>query len=300
MKKSFLLLLLILFSCGGRPDVKDIPEHLTVGIEEMIKGNSFYQNGCYKMALDKYFKAYKYFVVSDQIKNSAKVLNNIGNVYRVYGDNKSALLFFDEAGSLYESLDDNKGIAQTSSNKAASYISLDDFKKARSILLTSIREMENEKIFVPSLERNLGIMYLKMGNFEKAEMIFNQIQKRNSENEVLSSSLYFAIGDLKSTKKQFKKAIVNYEKALQIDKQSGFFVGIAQDLNKIGSAYESLDKMKKAYIFLKRSLMVYTVLGMQKKSDELLKKIKIIEPKDVSVDSFFIKKWIKGDETPCQ
>lgn len=299
MKKNIILLcLLILCSCGSK-QVKEIPEHLIVGVDEMIKGNSFYQKGCYRTALERYFKAYKHFTVSDQVKNSAKVLNNIGNVYRATDKSKTALLFFKESQKIYRSLNDNNGFARASSNLAAAYISIGDLKRAESILMATIAMMGESKISDLSVKRNLAILHIKKGNFEKAEEIFSEIIKEKGKMDI-SSSFYFAKGDLQVAQKRFIKGIVSYEKALNRDRSTGFFYGIAQDLHKIGKAYDSLNKRKKAYFYLKRGMMVYTILGNVKKADVILKEISSYDSNERSLDLFFRDRWLKGDETPCQ
>lgn len=300
MKRNILFLcLFILCSCGGSKQVKEIPDHLTVGVDEMIKGNSFYQKGCYRIALERYFRAYKHFTVSDQIKNSARVLNNIGNIYRATDKGNTALLFFKEAQKVYRSVDDKKGYAKASSNLAAAYISVGDLKKAESILRETIGMMGINKISDFSVKRNLAILYMKKGEYEEAERIFSEIVKAKG-NTHISSALYFATGDLHIAQKRYQKAIESYEKALDMDRNAGFYDGIAQDLYKIGKAYESLNKKEKAFVYLKRAMMVYVVLGNRKKADGILKEIRSQDSMESPLDSFFRKRWLRGDGSPCQ
>ena len=73
------------------------PVHLSAGAEQIKKGNNLYQKGCYKGALEHFFRAHELYAVSDQQSGIAMSMNNIGSVYRALGDASGALVFFEEA-----------------------------------------------------------------------------------------------------------------------------------------------------------------------------------------------------------
>jgi tetratricopeptide (TPR) repeat protein len=89
---------LLLCACATADTAKNLlPPDTIAGMNELNKGNHYYQKGCYPQAFEHFFKAHERLVASDHMAGVAMSLNNIGNVYRATGDLNSALLFYEEA-----------------------------------------------------------------------------------------------------------------------------------------------------------------------------------------------------------
>jgi len=74
------LFVLFCFACAGGNSAKKIPEHITAGSQEMTRGITRYNKGCYKDSLEYFFRAHELFVASDQLSGVAMSLNNIGKL----------------------------------------------------------------------------------------------------------------------------------------------------------------------------------------------------------------------------
>ena len=125
--KKYHFIFLIIFSilCSScsetKTNLKD-NEIFRIGMSEITTGSLLYKKGCYTQSLNHFFKAHDLFAVSDNLEGTALCLNNIGNVYKAFGDTESALLFYDESCSIYLALGDHKGAVHALSNKAAALI----------------------------------------------------------------------------------------------------------------------------------------------------------------------------------
>ncbi len=79
------------------------------------------------------------------------------------------------------------------------------------------------------------------------------------------STVNFALGDLMLETQRYEKAVAFFRSALTVDRLSGFYKGIADDLAAIGSVYLFQKNDELAMNFYKRSVKIYALIGEQKK-----------------------------------
>jgi len=282
-------------SCSGPKTTLKDTEVFRIGMSEITTGSLLYRKGCYTQSLNHFFKAHDLFAVSDNLEGTALCLNNIGNVYKAFGDTESALLFYDESCSTYLALGDHKGAVHALSNKAAALIYKGDLSEADKVLSSAENIAEKHHTEFNPLLTNRGILLTKKKEFLKAEEIL-RISLERADNDDLSSfaAANFALGNLMVKTGRFDEAVLLFDQSLSSDREAYFYVGIADDLSSIGDSFVSLGKNRKAVFYYKRSIMSYSLTDNWEKADIILKKLENAADKtgeDISLTRFFITRW---------
>ncbi|UCD32370.1 MAG: tetratricopeptide repeat protein [Desulfobacterales bacterium] len=309
MKRMVFIWMLFLtsffFACGSTYSTKKKPEPLTTGMREITKGITQYKKGCYKNALTYFFKAHELFTATDHQRGVAMSYNNIGNVYRASGDNKSAVLFFQESFSIYEDMGDAKGAVQILSNKAATLIDDGMLEEAAKTLSAAENIAKTNQILFGPLLNTRGILLIKKKEYAKAEEVLQTaLTSVDSENFSESATVNFTLGNLMLETHRYEQAIFFFETALKADRLSGFSKGIADDLAAIGSTYLLQKKNDLAANVFKRSLKIYALLGNQKKVHQVMQQLENISEStgiDLGLTKYFVNSWLEGKtiEQPC-
>ena len=286
---------ILCLSCFGPKTTMKDNEIFRIGMSEITAGSLLYRKGCYAQSLNHFFKAHELFAVSDNLEGTALCLNNIGNVYKVFGDTDSALLFYDESCNTYLNIGDHKGAVHALSNKAAALIYSGDLSEADKVLSAAENIAESNHIEFNPLLTNRGILLTKKKEFHKAEDIL-RISLERTDKEDLSSfaAVNFALGNLMLKTGRFDEAVFLFDRSLSSDRESFFYVGIADDLASIGDSFLSLGKNREAVSCYKRSIMSHSLTNNREKADIILKKLENAADKtgeDVSLTRFFIKRW---------
>ena len=294
------LFALFCFSCAGGNSAKIMPEHITAGTEELARGTTRYNKGCYKNALEYFFRAHELFVASDQLSSVAMSLNNIGNVYRVTGDYDSALLFFNESLAIYSDIGDPIGEVQVLCNKVAALIDLGGIEKAETVLDTAEEIAEKNRISFGPLLSNRGILLIKKAQYKRAEELM-QMVLANTDPENLSefATVNFALGNLMVETQRYEKAMDFFKTALKADRLSGGNKNIADDLAAMGSACLKLGQDELAGNFFKRSVKIYALLGNHKNAQNIMEKLEKVSEKtgmDLSITKHFVNRWLREKE----
>lgn len=305
-KYLYLLLCIVFFACASGNSAPKRPKHLSAGMEAIAEGIAIYNMGCYQRSLEHFFRAHELFSASDQLNGVAMSLNNMGNIYRIMGNIDSAILFFDESLGIYTDIADHKGVVQILSNKAAVLIQDGRLKEADKVLSTAEdMALKNRLVYNPLLT-NRGILFTKQKDYNRAEkMLETALAKADRANLSEFSTANFAFGKLMLETRRYEEAVEFFETALAVDRTSGFYKGIADDLAAIGAAYLSLGKNELAADFFKRSIKIYALIENGKKVEEILEKLENISKTskiDIRLTLHFVNRWIEGEtlESPCR
>lgn len=273
----------------------------------MKKGLEWYQKGCYRKSLEYFFRAYELYSASDVLNGVAMSLNNIGTIYRTTGNYEEAVSFFDEAYTIYLSLNNQRGAVQALSNKAATFIRMEKLDKAEQVIEEAMQLLpanRNKELLVPLLQ-NKGVLLTKRGAYETAEKVLaNCLDQADSLDPMGMASLHFAFGNLMLKTERPIDAIASFEKALSIDRELGFYKGMADDLFHMGLAYSKLGQNEKAVQSLKRSIKIFAMIDQAGEVNEIMKHLKDAAQEagiDISVTEAFIDRWSQGKlyESPC-
>jgi len=300
-----LSLLLLVFSCGGGPVKKD-PAFLHPATKHLNKGVAWYQRGCFHQSLESFTKAHELFTVSDRLPGVAMSLNNIGNVYRYTGDTRSALLFFQEAYEIYSRLDNMEGAAQALSNKAAIQIQGNRLDEAAATIQFAEKMVESSGKTIVHVLNNKGILLTRQHRYADAETVLMQaLEISGPDNPAAYATVCSSLGRLMLEKKDDDRAIEFYEKALSFDRQSGFYPGLAENLNAVGNIYLQQKKYDQAIAYFQRSIKIYALSGDREQVSgimNILEETASHSDTDLTLTRHFVDKWSKGEilEHPCQ
>jgi tetratricopeptide (TPR) repeat protein len=321
--KSFSLVFLSFLLCSCAGDLpKTGPVRLRAGTEQIIKGNAFYQKGCYKTAFEHFIRAHELYTASDQMDGIAMSLNNIGSVYRALGEPGRAMVFYSEAERTYKNAGNQAALGQVLSNEAAALIDAGDLCRAEDFLKRAEQiQGADQKIRAPLLT-NRGILLARKGQFKEAEALLNEAlavvgpsgakaDDRAADQASASSTLigtaatHFALGNLMMDMKRYHEAADHFKAALVLDRQSGFYKGIADDLVRLGHLARTQGDEASAYDYWTRSLKIYTLIGLERDRVEmsnLLKQIPQPAKGTGDANAFFLDRWEKGKrlENPCE
>ena len=312
MKKPSLVVIIVFslaFSaCAtGKPE-KHIPPHLSAGGKQMQKGFAWYQKGCYRRSLEYFFRAYELYSASDMLDGVAMSLNNLGTIYRITGNYEEAVSFFDEARVLYSDSNNQQGAVKALSNKAAVLIHMGSLNKAEQVIeeaLEGLPEKTNNGLLIPVLQ-NKGVLLTKRAEYKAAEEVFATCFKQTDKLDPMAkASLHFAFGNLMLESGKPADAIASFEKALSIDRELGFYKGMADDLLSMGQAYMKLGKDEKAAKSFKRGVKIFALIDQAGQVRETMKYLKQAAQKagiDTSVTEAFVERWRQGElfESPCR
>lgn len=295
-------------SCGRVAVSKPAPSHLTVGERETEKGLEWYSKGCYRKSLDHFFRAYELFSMADLVDGVAMSLNNLGTIHRALGNWKDAIAAFEEAYRLYTNLDDPKGAETALCNEAATFIQMGDLKKGQETLERATSLSFSTPLHGPSISllQNQAVLLTKQGRYQEAQTILTECLNQTKGLSLLEmASLHFAFGNMMLQSNRPSEAVVSFEKALSLDKQVGFFRGIADDLSHLAEAYMQLDQKEKAVEAWKRAVKVLALLDLDHEVDntmEHLRKTAHEANMDISVTEGFVERWRQGRlyESPCE
>ncbi len=312
MKKSHcvlaLTLALFLASCAGGKPTKTVPRHLTEGAKQIKMGLGWYQKGCYSRSLEYFFRAYELYSASDVLDGVAMSLNNIGTIYRILGNQGKAITFFDEAHSIYLELNDKKGAATALSSKAAAFIHMGKLDTAEDViqeawLLTSGHN--DQRLFV-SLLQNKGVLLTKKGKYKEAQKALSDCFNRSGGIDPSQiASLHSAFGNLMLQADRPADAVKSFQKALSVDREIGFYEGMADDLFLMGQAYIKLGHKQEAARSWKRSVKIFAIMDQAGKVRETMKHLKLVAQEagmDIAVTEAFVESWRQGRlyESPCE
>jgi len=227
-----------------------------------------------KGAREEYEKTKKKSVSKgEEVSLLAVILNNLGYVQRLLGDNESALKNYEESLKARKLIEDKTGIAQVLNNIGMIYGRGGDIPRAMPYCEESIKiydEIGNKKGLGSSLI-NYGYFNGEIGNHQKELECYEkslQIQKQINDKYVMSFTLG-NIGNYHLKMNNPKKALECQLESLALKKEINDRTGMAATYSNIARCYK-----EKRIENLKEELKIYEEAGEEKKAAELKEKIK--------------------------
>jgi len=260
-----------LTACSGARPAPDTSAAQKAGHRETAKGNEWFRKGCHRHAWESFLRAHRHFILAGDPAGEAMALNNMGTVYRATGDISGALAFFDEAVAIHRQLPEDSGLLQSLSNRAAALIDGNRLEEAAEFIASAQQIADRLKIPFSPLRVNQGIYYRKKGDFEAAKKSFETaVQTAEPRNFGQIATAQSALGSLLLDKDQTKAALPHLAAALEADRASGNFQGIADDLAAMGNAYLRQGDIIQGVDYLKRGLLSHAALGDKKQVETIL------------------------------
>lgn len=303
----FIGFLFTVLACGGGPPLKPTPPHLLMGTDQINKGTALYQKGCFKRAVEHFFRAHELYAASDQLDGVAMSFNNIGTVYRATGDFESAIAFFDKAHEIYKDLGNRAGVRQSLANKSAVLIETGRLEQAEAVIneVSAVSPGEGGKPFVP-LMSNRGILLTKKKDYVGAEKILKEaLAAADPENVSETATVHYALGHLMFEMKRWKEAVSFYQAALAADRSAGYYKGMADDLSGMGKSYFESGNREAAVKSWERSVKIYALIKLPGEVKKTMADIKTAARGtgiDIRVTELFVNRWLEGKvyEKPCE
>ncbi|CAF3902064.1 unnamed protein product [Rotaria sp. Silwood1] len=124
--------------------------------------------------------------------------------------------------------------------------------------LNALIERMRVDIQGPSAFYRLGTLMIKLGEFVKAEEIFETMRKHTSD-ELEKGNLFYQLGQIKTNQQNYKKALEFYQDALTIYLKyfSSDHSNIATCYNNIGLVYDHMNDYSKVLSFYDKALEIY-------------------------------------------
>lgn len=186
---------------------------------------------------------------SEYVSLLGVILNNLGYVQRLLGDNKSALENYEKSLDARRSIEDKTGVAQVLNNIGMIHGRAGDIPKALPYFEESIKiyeEIGNKKGLGSSLV-NYGVFNGRIGN-EKMELECYErglkIQKQINDRYVMSFTLT-NIGNYHSKKKDWKRALKCHLEAIAIRESINERASLPSSYSYAAKCYEMLNQKNK-------------------------------------------------------
>lgn len=182
--------------------------------------------------------------------------NNLGIIYRNQGALDKALDYYMTSLKIYESLDHKLGIATTKNNISTIYSIKKDFPEAMKYLEESYNlflELDEPRKIVGSLN-NLGILNTELQLNEKAMKYFLEASERSEKLGVKFADPYTNVGNIFFNEGNYQRAVEFYEKALEIEREKGYKLGILNVATNLGITYAKAKQPKPAKVYLDEAL----------------------------------------------
>lgn len=214
-------------------------------ITEKEIGRMFLIQNKYDLALTQFKKAYKLWNEAKDYTGASYEYLNISTVLMFQKKYKESLNMVKKSIKIYPNLKSGYGYSRYMNRLSVTYLAINDFPRALEICKKELLHAKklNLRIETQDLIRNLGYIYLQMGNIEAAKKMFPDVQANIKRyNSTLGRSFdYKYLSDVSFAAGDYKEAYSN----LELSKQYQDSVLIESSQNKILELKEIYESEKK-------------------------------------------------------
>lgn len=189
-----------------------------------IRGIISDEKGKYGDAIDYYLKSISYLSPKTQRLDIAKNEANIGIIYRKLRQNKEAIQFFENSIKVMKEENFHFGVMVAYQNIGLCYIDLKNFDKAEKNLFEALKIKEEQKFPESKLYGNIGIVFESKKDYKKAIEYYT---KALSENDLSNSNGATPVKDqvwINNLSRAYRLS-GNLPKSLELSKQSISLLG---------------------------------------------------------------------------
>ncbi len=196
--------------------------------------------------------------LSDNPKEQAAAISNMGIVYHETGNYEEAIACFEE--SLKISIDDQYGNAATYGNLGIIYDEQGNFDKAIECYQKQleISQKINYKVGMATASSNLGIVHLTTGDHESAMTYFQkslQISEKINDKRGMSSTIG-NIGEVYKERGDYNKALACFEQQLKISQEIRNKREICIATGNNGEVYQAKCEYKEAAEYFGKAIAI--------------------------------------------
>ncbi|MFP4023623.1 MAG: tetratricopeptide repeat protein [Thiohalospira sp.] len=228
---------------------------------EYLAGFAHYIQNDFSEAIVHFEKSLEISETQDFAEGKAAALNRMGNTYQLMGQYEQALKFYQQALIINKEIDNNQEIARNLTNLGSIFRMFGNYEQAINQHLEALKIYEelqnNEGIAWSAL--NIARLFKMMKNYDKSIEYINQslkIYRKIEEDNRVRVGVTLCLkefGDVYSEMGDFDKAIEYINRVLDMNKQSGNNLGVANSLSMLGKIYFDAGEYQKATSFLKRA-----------------------------------------------
>jgi len=235
------------------------------GLASKSLGVSYYLHGDMTNGLKYFQQGYRFYKQLKYKKGISNCLNNMGLVYEGWSQFDSAYKYYELSYEIEIELKNEEGMATSLINIG----NINYYRKKYPEALADFFQSLKYSSKLNDLD-GMATAYLSMG------IIYDQVQDFSKAIEFLAKSrdIYVKLGDRRNLSrslnnmadiynehyKQYKKALLLYEKVLQIKTNFGSKVGVALVKNNLGVLYGHIGNLSRAETYFKESLSLYRSL----------------------------------------
>lgn len=214
---------------------------------------AWYLRGNYELALRTYFEALELRKKAGIPKFISQSLNNIGIVYKSRKDYANAVKYYKESLVIKEKLNDEPGIFNTLLNIGSLYQARDMFDSAHYFATAALKVAQqlNQARDIALAKTNVGTAMVNLKNFDGEQYLkeAEMFGLANNDRAILVVT-HEANGDLALSRKDFKKAIIAYQKGLDLTKNISRREQMVLFYQKLAKSYNLMGDHAKAFRFL--------------------------------------------------
>ncbi len=213
-------------------------------------GSTYVQSNEFAKALSSFDRALPLFRAAPDKRREAGVLNFIGGIHDILGNQSEALSGFEKALAILEQIEDpsNKtsvlnNLGKVHSDLSHWQISLDYYNQALSVLHVNANPAREASVIY-----NIGLLYFRLGDTERTLAHVEQALQvfRKTEDKLGQADTLSIIGLVHVTRGEAEKGLSYYSQALELFRAAGNARGEATTLDYAGLAYASLNQLQKA------------------------------------------------------
>ncbi len=273
----------LLLSCSSAPKKTDtVLEKKNLAAEYTEFGNSYFNQGNYKQALEFFALSLSANISVDNEEGIAQSTNSIGKVLVAIGELDLAEKNFSKSLDLSYKIDSPLLIIQSANNLGEVYMQRDELEKAVSLFQEALKQIndpdrgpsgkEDKRAEGAIVFHNLGSAYKKLNELDEALTFLENAAEINLELkrfEELASN-YYMIASIHSKNGDYDTALNYANLALQNDKMVENSLGIGQDLYALGAIHARAGQHDLAYELFYKSYQVYQALTVYQEIRKIL------------------------------
>jgi signal transduction histidine kinase len=232
--------------------------------------------GDYENATNNFYKALNLLDKTPDIRQQAKIYNNLGMIFDELEDFKKALEFYKESYELDSLAGNEAGFVYSFINLAISYQNLKEYGRAREYheRAFQLAQKYQDSLSMVNIDNNLGTLEYELGNYEKSLGYYQQaLELYKSSNDL--TGIAFAknnIGLVHLDKKEYPLALKNFKEALQIATELNLYDFTGDIYSNLTIYYEEVGDYKNAYLSYDKYNEVYDSL-LGEKQNKMIRKL---------------------------
>lgn len=202
-----------------------------------------------------------YAAISNQV-GLGHTLSNLASVADQRGEWESAITYYQQSIAVLEKTEARHDLASVYGNLGVAHESLGRWTEAETSYLRCVDIVDEmgESLSEPGIRvlMNLGQLYAKQGDGEKAIQVYSQALEisQELEDDQVESSIWNNLGTVHTRLKQHQNAAECFQKSLELAQRRGDRQAEALALCNVGSSFQDLGQIELAMMCFNNSLAI--------------------------------------------